>query len=169
MSRLRWAPSVTTAPQAAARAPADWYEARRVSPRFLIQEYEKKEIANRVNGRVLEKFEVGDTISMQYRQNLNNPKEKPILIEVIFPMLAVFLIHVDIQPFFVIFCVQGVVISIRQRGLGSTFTIINKFGEHVVERSYPLFSPFIKSVIVLSSRYVRRSKLYYMKSLISSE
>jgi large subunit ribosomal protein L19 len=64
---------------------------------------------------------------------------------------------------------QGVVISIRKRGLGSTFTIINKFGEHVVERSFPLYSPFIKSCIVLLSRHVRRSKLYYMKSLISSE
>ena len=68
--------------QKSARAPADWYEARRVSPRFLVQQYEEKEIQKRVKGRVLEKFEVGDTISMQYRQNLRDLKEKPILIEV---------------------------------------------------------------------------------------
>jgi hypothetical protein len=56
--------------------------ARRVSPRFLVQQYEKKQIKARVAGKVLEKFEVGDTISMQYRQSLRNPKEKCILIEV---------------------------------------------------------------------------------------
>jgi ribosomal protein L19 len=53
-----------------------------VSPRFLVQQYEKKQVKARVAGKVLEKFEVGDTISMQYRQTLRNPKEKCILIEV---------------------------------------------------------------------------------------
>lgn len=105
------------------------------------EQYEKKAVRKRVNGRVLEKFQVGDTISMKYRQSLRDPKEKPILIE-------------------------GVVVAIRNRGLGSSFTIVNKFAEHTVERTYPMYSPFIKSIMVLQSRDVVRAKPYYLKNLI---
>ena len=64
---------------------------------------------------------------------------------------------------------QGIVIAIRNRGLGSSFTIINKFGDHTVERIYPMYSPFIKSVLVLQSRHVRRAKLYYLKDIIGRD
>ncbi len=97
-----------------------------------------------MSGKVFEDFSVGDTISMKYRQSLVNSKEPPILIE-------------------------GIVISRRNRGMGSTFTVVNKFGEHTVERSFPLYSPFIKSLLVLESRHVRRSKLYYLSSLVTQD
>jgi large subunit ribosomal protein L19 len=109
-----------------------------------VNQYEKQEVSQRIRGRIMEEFQVGDTVSMQYRQSLRDPKEKPILVE-------------------------GVVIAIRRRGLGSSFTLVNKFGEHVVERSYPMYSPFIRSLVVLQSRELRRSKGYYLKSLISRD
>ncbi len=67
------------------------------------------------------------------------------------------------------FSLAGIVISRRNRGLGSTFTIVNKFGEHTVERSFPMYSPFIKSLIVLNSRRVRKAKLYFMTKLIQQD
>ena len=145
----RWAPSVTTSlrafgPRDRARVAPDWWWARRVSPKFLVQEYEREQVARFVRNSVIEEFNPGDSISMVYRQSLKDKLAPDTLIE-------------------------GIVISKRNRGLGSSFTIFNKFGEVGVERSFPMYSPFIKSIVVLQSRKVRRAKLYYLKDILNRD
>jgi large subunit ribosomal protein L19 len=65
-----------------------------------------------------------------------------------------------IQPF------EGVVISKRNEGLKSTFTV-RKISHSVgVERSFMLHSPRIDRVEVLRHGSVRRSKLYYLRDKV---
>lgn len=63
---------------------------------------------------------------------------------------------------------KGVVISKQPksgRGPRATFTV-RKVSEGVgVERIFPIHSPFIDSISVDSSSEVRRSRLYYLRSL----
>lgn len=58
----------------------DRFAARKVSPRFVVDQYEKQEMKKRFKYAVVEDFEPGDSISMQYRQNLKDPKDVPILV-----------------------------------------------------------------------------------------
>ncbi len=58
---------------------------------------------------------------------------------------------------------EGTVISKNSRGIRSTFTVRKvSFGEGV-ERIFPLYSPVIESLKVVSSGVVHRSKLYYLR------
>ena len=54
---------------------------------------------------------------------------------------------------------QGVVISKRSRSANSTFTV------RKVERIFPLHSPFISDIEVITRGRVRRSKIYYLRKL----
>ena len=64
-----------------------------------------------------------------------------------------------VQPF------EGVVIAIRKRGLGSTFTVRRISFGYGVERIFPFHSPLIEGVQVLRRGRVRRAKLYYLRQL----
>ena len=58
---------------------------------------------------------------------------------------------------------EGVVIRMRSRGVGSTFTVRKiSFGEGV-ERTFALYSPIIGSIKVVRSGKVKRAKLYYLR------
>lgn len=60
---------------------------------------------------------------------------------------------------------QGVCIKRVNRGVGSSFTvrkISNGFG---VERIFPLHSPSVEKIEVVSVGRVRRAKLYYLRKL----
>ncbi len=60
---------------------------------------------------------------------------------------------------------QGVVIGRQNGGLRETFTvrkISNGFG---VERIFPLHSPIIESIDIVTHGHVRRAKLYYLRKL----
>ncbi|MDR2161413.1 MAG: 50S ribosomal protein L19 [Desulfovibrio sp.] len=60
---------------------------------------------------------------------------------------------------------QGNVIRLRKGATGSTFTV-RKISDGVgVERIFPLNSPFIETVEVVSEGRVRRSRLYYLRGL----
>jgi large subunit ribosomal protein L19 len=60
---------------------------------------------------------------------------------------------------------EGVVIKIRGGGINKTFTV-RKISHNVgVERIFPIHSPRIASIKVLRKGKVRRSKLYYLRSL----
>jgi large subunit ribosomal protein L19 len=60
---------------------------------------------------------------------------------------------------------QGNVIRLRKGATGSTFTV-RKISDGVgVERIFPLYSPFIETVEVLTEGRVRRSRLYYLRGL----
>ena len=61
---------------------------------------------------------------------------------------------------------QGVVIRRRGGGVRETFTVRKiSFGVGV-ERTFPLHSPSIASVEVVSRGAVRRSKLYYLRDRV---
>lgn len=60
---------------------------------------------------------------------------------------------------------QGSVIRIHRGTTGGTFTV-RKMSDGVgVERIFPLNSPFIDHIDVVSSGRVRRSRLYYLRDL----
>ncbi|QIK83229.1 50S ribosomal protein L19 [Sanguibacter sp. HDW7] len=60
---------------------------------------------------------------------------------------------------------QGVVISRRNGGIRETFTIRKiSFGVGV-ERTFPVNSPVIESIEVVTRGDVRRAKLYYLRKL----
>jgi large subunit ribosomal protein L19 len=60
---------------------------------------------------------------------------------------------------------KGVVISIRKRGMGSTFTVRKVSYSVGVERIFPTNSPSIDKVEIITLGKVRRAKLYYLRKL----
>jgi hypothetical protein len=51
----------------------------------VLYQYEKEQMKKHMKNRMFEDFSPGDTISMQYRQALGDPKDVPILIEGLSP------------------------------------------------------------------------------------
>ena len=64
-----------------------------------------------------------------------------------------------IQPF------EGVVITKRNEGLKSTFTVRKISNGVGVERIFPVHSPMLAEIIVARRGRVRRAKLYYLRNL----
>nr|YP_010938174.1 ribosomal protein L19 [Meringosphaera mediterranea]WLD05687.1 ribosomal protein L19 [Meringosphaera mediterranea]WLD05795.1 ribosomal protein L19 [Meringosphaera mediterranea]WLD06015.1 ribosomal protein L19 [Meringosphaera mediterranea] len=60
---------------------------------------------------------------------------------------------------------EGVVISKKNTGLNLTITVRKVMQGIGVERCFLLHSPKVKSINVLRSAKVRRSKLYYLRGL----
>lgn len=60
---------------------------------------------------------------------------------------------------------QGQVIRRRDQGVGSTFTVRKVSYNVGVERIFPVYSPRIDKVEVVSRGVVRRSKLYFLRKL----
>jgi len=60
---------------------------------------------------------------------------------------------------------QGVVIQKRGGGVGATFTVRKVSGGIGVERIFPLYSPNIAAITVVSQGSVRRAKLFYLRKL----
>ncbi|HEY1331671.1 MAG TPA: 50S ribosomal protein L19 [Actinomycetota bacterium] len=58
---------------------------------------------------------------------------------------------------------QGVVIRIRGGGLRATFTVRKVSFGVGVERTFPLHSPTMAKIEVMSRGRVRRAKLYYLR------
>lgn len=58
---------------------------------------------------------------------------------------------------------EGVVIAIRRKGVGSTFTVRKVSSGYGVERIFPLYSPIIEDIQVVKRGRVRRAKLYYLR------
>ena len=65
-----------------------------------------------------------------------------------------------IQPF------EGVVITKRNEGLRSTFTVRKMSHSIGVERSFMLHSPRIDRIEVLRHGLVRRARLYYLREKV---
>ncbi len=64
---------------------------------------------------------------------------------------------------------EGLVIAIKNAGIGKTFTVRkNSYGVGV-ERVFPLNSPRVEKVEVLRRGKVRRSKLYYIRSKVGKK
>lgn len=60
---------------------------------------------------------------------------------------------------------QGVVIARRGHGVSSTFTVRKTSFGVGVERTFPVNTPTIEKIEVVSRGDVRRSKLYYLRDL----
>jgi len=60
---------------------------------------------------------------------------------------------------------QGVVIRKRKGNTGASFTVRKISYGIGVERIFPLHSPFIDKVEILSRGRVRRARLYYLRKL----
>ncbi len=87
----------------------------------------------------LPEFRAGDTIQV-YLRILEGEKER-------------------IQMF------QGNVIRVRRGTTDSTFTVRKVTDGVGVERIFPMHSPFIERIEVLTQGKVRRSRLYYLRNL----
>ena len=61
---------------------------------------------------------------------------------------------------------EGVVIRIRRRGIGSSFTVRRVSHGVGVERTFPYYSPLIERVQVTRVGRVRRAKLYYLRDRV---
>ena len=63
---------------------------------------------------------------------------------------------------------EGIILA-RKHGTepGATFTVRAKFADIGVEKVYPIYSPNIKKIEILTTpkRRVRRAKLYYLRTL----
>ncbi|MGH7950280.1 MAG: 50S ribosomal protein L19 [Candidatus Binataceae bacterium] len=84
-------------------------------------------------------FRVGDTVRLQVKV-VEGEKER-------------------IQPF------EGVVIKINRGGNRATFTVRKVSYGVGVERIFPLHSPRLEKIQVLTRGKVRRAKLYYLRKL----
>jgi len=60
---------------------------------------------------------------------------------------------------------QGVCLSRRNRGVGSSFTVRKVSDGIAVERVFPLHAPTIDKIEVMSIGRVRRAKIYYLRKL----
>ncbi len=59
---------------------------------------------------------------------------------------------------------QGTVIRVRKGGTNATFTVRRIAAHGIgVERTFPLHSPHLEKVEILSHAHVRRAKLYYLR------
>ncbi|SNB46363.1 50S ribosomal protein L19 [Geobacter sp. DSM 9736] len=60
---------------------------------------------------------------------------------------------------------QGVVIGRQNGGIRESFTVRKISNGIGVERSFPLHSPSIEGIEVVTRGHVRRAKLYYLRKL----
>ncbi len=98
--------------------------------------------SNGVRSRIAE-FKPGDTVRVRYRVIEGNRER--------------------IQNF------EGLVIQRKGAGIGETFTVRkNSFGV-AVERVFPLHSPKIAGIDVISRGAVRRAKLYYIRDKVGKK
>ena len=102
-----------------------------------LQQLEAAEIGRLCANKNIPEFRAGDTLKVMVRVIEGN-KER-------------------LQAY------EGVCITRRNRGMGSSFTVRKiSFGEGV-ERVFPLYSPNI-SISVVRRGAVRRAKLYYLRN-----
>ncbi|MDP8266087.1 MAG: 50S ribosomal protein L19 [Candidatus Aceula meridiana] len=98
-----------------------------------------KNIENK-HKKELPEFKVGDTVKMMVKVTEGDKAR--------------------LHPF------EGAVIRKTGRGLRGTFTLRKiSFGEGV-ERTFPLHSPVIESLKIISKGIVSRSKLYYLRGRV---
>jgi|TARA_B110000902_G_C13759271_1_gene379915 large subunit ribosomal protein L19 len=107
-----------------------------------MQELTRIHGAAKLNPRI-EPFRAGDAIEIKHVHNVGDAKQ---------------------QTF------KGVVLAVRNKGLGSNFIVRNVLDGEAVEYMFPKFSPLIHSIKVLQKAFihkgrkrVRRAKLYYLR------
>ena len=61
---------------------------------------------------------------------------------------------------------EGIIISKKSSSTDTTITVRRIFQGIGVERTFPIYSPQIKSVITLDSRKAKRANLFYLRNRI---
>ena len=64
---------------------------------------------------------------------------------------------------------EGLVIAVKNAGIGRTFTVRKNSYGIGVERVFPLHSPRVENVEVLRRGKVRRAKLYYIRTKVGKK
>jgi large subunit ribosomal protein L19 len=64
---------------------------------------------------------------------------------------------------------EGLVIAVKNAGIGRTFTVRKNSYGIGVERVFPLHSPRVENVEVLRRGRVRRAKLYYIRTKVGKK
>ncbi|MCX7028142.1 MAG: 50S ribosomal protein L19 [Spirochaetes bacterium] len=64
---------------------------------------------------------------------------------------------------------EGLVIAMKNAGIGKTFTVRKNSYGIGVERVFPLHSPRVENVEVLRRGKVRRAKLYYIRAKVGKK
>jgi large subunit ribosomal protein L19 len=105
----------------------------------MIAEIQAKQIAELTAEKVIPDFKSGDMVKVDVRI-LEGATER-------------------VQSF------QGIVISRRNRGLTSCFTVRKISGNEGVERTFMIYATTVKKIEVISRGIVRRAKLYYLRDL----
>jgi large subunit ribosomal protein L19 len=94
-----------------------------------------------VNDKNIVDFKAGDTVKVHYKI-IEGDKSR-------------------IQPY------EGICISKKGTGLSKTFTVRRMGADNIgVERIFPLYSPNIDKIEVISRGKVRRAKLYYLRNRV---
>lgn len=105
----------------------------------LLQKFEQTQKENLLAGKNIPDFKAGDTVRVDVRI-IEGATER-------------------VQSY------EGLCISRRAHGLGSSFTVRKISNGEGVERCFMLHSPKIEKIHVLKKGIVRRAKLYYMRNL----
>lgn len=105
----------------------------------IIENFEKKQIANLAKDKEIPDFAPGDTVRVNVKI-IEGANER-------------------VQGY------EGVVIARRNAGINSSF-LVRKISHGVgVERKFKLYSPMIHSIKLVRQGDVRRAKLYYLRDL----
>ena len=103
----------------------------------IVERLEQKEAARLTDAKEIPDFSPGDTVRVNVHVREGNRQR--------------------VQAF------EGVCIGRRGSGTGETFTVRKiSYGEGV-ERTFPLLSPRIESIVSIRKGDVRRAKLYYLR------
>lgn len=105
----------------------------------LLQGFENKQIEQLSSNKNIDKFSYGDTVRVNVIISEGTNER--------------------VQAF------EGVCIKKKNRGLHSSFTVRKISNGEGVERTFPLYSPKIDSVVLIKMGLVRRARLYYMRGL----
>ena len=105
----------------------------------IIDEIEQEQIKEITEKRIVPDFGAGDTLKVHLKV-VEGTRER-------------------IQVF------EGLCIAKSNRSLNSTFTVRKISNGEGVERVFPVYSPLIEKLEVVRRGDVRRSKLYYIRSL----
>lgn len=97
-------------------------------------------VEDAVKKNVIPKFAIGDTVTVKVRIT-EGGKER-------------------VQPY------TGVVIARRGRGMSETFTVRRIVNNEGVERIFPIHSPKVAGIEIVSSGHTRRAKLYYLRDRV---
>ena len=104
----------------------------------VMQTFEKKQIERLTSKKRIPAFRPGDTLKVTVRITEGSKSR--------------------LQAY------EGTIIAQRKAGVSTTITVRKTFQGVGVERVFPVYSPQITEIKVLSHAFVRRSKLYYLRN-----